>query len=95
MELSKELLKKGIMGLAITSSLTIGLLKEPILPKHELSNKETTAVCVEGDWAAGLQIYGTYASDSSALAAASVMGGFAAFCAIFPGGQFAAGYYGL
>jgi hypothetical protein len=95
MELSKETLKKGLMGLAISSSLTIGLLKEPKLPKHEPSENETTTISVEGDWAAGLAIYGTYASDSSATAAASVMGGFAAIAAVFPGGQFAAGYYGL
>ena len=84
------------MGLAITTSLTSSLLHEPL--KSNLEPDSATAqaqISVEGKWAAGLAIYGHYASDSSASAASTVMGGFAALAAVIPGGQFAAGYYGL
>jgi hypothetical protein len=76
--------------------MTTALMREPQkIERDSTSPKNESQISVEGKWAAGLAIYGHYASDSSASGAATVMGGFAALAMVIPGGQFAAGYYGL
>jgi hypothetical protein len=94
--MKKNSLRNGLMGIAIASSMTSTLMREPQNIKQDVtpSNKELQ-ISVEGKWAAGLAIYGAYASDSSASKASTIMGGFAVLAGCIPGGQFAAGYYGL
>lgn len=89
-------LKNGLMGIAIATSLTAGVLQTGVEQKMNTeNNSRQEQITVQGNWAAAYNMYGFYASDSSFVAAGATLGLFAGVCMCIPGGQVGAAYFGL